>query len=136
MGCVTYISTKQTVDLELCEQIMEMLMEKAELISANARTKIYLTAGNREQDNNNELLLQMMYLTIVNHIISNHEYETLIENHLHYFLGRNDKTVNYLQNTGDNSYETTNGSLGIMKQFEADSKLIFMLSEIINSRNR
>ncbi|MDD6491282.1 MAG: glycoside hydrolase family 9 protein [Firmicutes bacterium] len=136
MGCVTYISTKQTVDLELCEQIMEMLMEKAELISANARTKIYLTAGNREQDNNNELLLQMMYLTIVNHIISNHEYETLIENHLHYFLGRNDKAVNYLQNTGDNSYETTNGSLGIMKQFEADSKLIFMLSEITNSRNR
>lgn len=136
LGCVTYISTKHVVDLELCEQIMEMLMAQAETISDDARSNIYLTSGNGEQDNNNELLLQMMYLTVVNHIIANHEYETVIENHLHYFLGRNAKAISYLNNAGDYTYEAMNESMGIMKQFEADSKLVFMLSEITNTLNR
>lgn len=136
LGCVTYISTKQTVNMEACENIMKMLMQQAEGISETARKSIYLTAGNKEQDNNAQLLLEMMYMTVVNHIISNHEYETVIENHLHYFLGRNEKAICYIDKAGENSYENIDGSLGIMKQFEADSKLIFMLSEIASSGKR
>ena len=136
LGCVTYISTKQTVKLELCEKIMEMLMTRAEEISDTARSSIYFTAGNKEQDNNNQLLLDMMYLTVVNHVITNHEYETIIENHLHYFLGRNDKAVSYVDKAGENSYESIGSSLGITKQFDADSKLILMLSEIADSLDR
>lgn len=136
MGCVTYISTKQTVKLELCETIMKMLMTQAEEITESAESSIYLTLGNEEQDNNNQLLLDMMYLTVVNHVITNNEYETVIENHLHYFLGRNDKAVSYIDYAGENSYESIDSSLGIMKQFDADSKLILMLSEIEDSLKR
>lgn len=130
IGCVTYISTKQPVNITLCEKIMTMLMNEAEEISGGAKNSVYMTAGNKQQDNNNELLLNMLYLAVVNHIISNHEYETVIENHLHYFLGRNHMAVSYIENAGENNYEDIDSSLGIMKQFEADSKLIFMLSEI------
>lgn len=124
LGCVTYIATKQRVDVSLCEKIMEMLMTRAESISENARKSVYLTAGGGNRDDNDRVLLEMLYLTVVDHIISNHEYATVIENHLHYFLGRNEQAVSYLEDTG-------NGSPCIMKQFDADSRLIFMLSEIV-----
>ncbi|MGN0376313.1 MAG: glycoside hydrolase family 9 protein [Suilimivivens sp.] len=130
LGCVTYIATKQPVNITLCEKVMNMLMDQAESISEVARNSVYLTEGNGLQDNN-ELLMDVMYLTVVDHIISNHEYETMIENYLHYFLGRNDKAVSYIDGVGENTYVDIGSNVGIMKQFEADSKLIFMLSEIV-----
>ncbi len=120
LGCVTYLSTKHAVNRGYCENIMNLLMEKAEEISYVAREAVYFTAGNQEQDNCGQLLLEMMNLSVVNRIISNHEYETVIENHLHYFLGRNETANNHVAN-----------QTGIMKQFESDGKLIFMLSGIL-----
>lgn len=130
VGCVTYIATKQPVNVNLCEKIMKMLMTQAEDISETAEASLYMTAEGGEWDTDS-LLLNMMYLTVVNHIISNSEYKTTIENHLHYLLGRNDKAVSFVDVAGENSFEKTDGSRSIMKQFDADSKLIFMLSEIV-----
>ncbi len=132
LGCVTYISTKQPVKLPLCEEIIELLMIKAEEISETARNSLFLTGGDKEQENIGELLLDMMYMTLVNHVISNHEYENIIENHLHYFMGRNQKAISYIDNVGENNYRLIDENLGIMKQFEADSRLIFMLSEVVS----
>lgn len=134
LGCVTYISTKQPVNMTLCEKVMKVLMDQAEEISTAARSSVYMAAGNGQQNNNNDLLLDMMYLTVVNHIISNYEYETVIENYMHYFLGRNDMGISYIDNVGENNYESIDSSLGIMKQFDADSKLIFMLSDIVGKQ--
>ena len=131
LGSVTYIATRRSVNISLCEKIMKMLMMQAEDISGTAENSTYLAAGSKEQDNNNILLLDMMYLTVVNHIISNQEYGTVIEDHLHYFLGRNEKAISYIDNAGEKSYSDIDSSLGIMKQFDANSKLIFMLSEIV-----
>lgn len=140
LGSVTYISTKQTVEIELCEKIMEMLMSRAEEISKQAGAGVYLTAEDEEQENNNQMLLEMMYLTVVNHVITNHEYETVIENHLHYLMGRNEKAVSYIDKVGTKNSEAAEESAGaapgIMKQFDADSKLILMLSEIMDSGDR
>lgn len=131
VGCVTYISTKQLVNVEICEDITKVLMNRAEEISAQARESWSFTEGNEAQDNNKELLENMMYLTMVNHIISNHEYKTIILNHLHYFMGENRKSICYIDNVGTQNYKDIDENLGIMKQFEEDSKLIFMLSEIL-----
>lgn len=136
IGCVTYISTKHKVRTDLCEVIMEELMSRAEEISMASKEAFYFTCGNAAQDNNAQLLSDMMYLTVVNYIISNHEYETVIEDHLHYFLGRNAKAISYVENIGERGYEQSEGSLGLMKQFETDSKLIFMLSEVVVNGGR
>lgn len=133
LGCVTYISTKQPVKLPLCENISKALMDKGEEISEKARNSVFLTAGSMEQEGYQEMLLNMMYLTMIDHMISNHEYENIIENHLHYFMGRNEKAVSYIEHVGENNYRLIDESAGIMKQFDADSKLIFMLSEIVGS---
>ena len=121
-GYVTYISTKHRVNRDHCEVIMNIIMSKAEEVSYTAREAVYMTAGNKEQENDAQLLLDMMCLSVVNKIISNHEYETVIENHLHYFLGRNETARNHIES-----------STGIMKQFEADSKLVLMLGEIMEN---
>lgn len=136
LGCVTYISTKQQVNVELCEEITETLMSKAEDVSAGARGSVYQTEGNAAQDNNQELLSNMMYLTMVDHMITNHEYENVIENHLHYFMGRNRMAISYIDNAGEKNYRQIDENSGIMKQFDADSKLIFMLSEIVGSHRK
>lgn len=122
LGYVTYISTKHRVIKAHCEMIMNVIMTKAEEVSFGAREAVYLTAGTKEQDNDAQLLLDMMCLSVVNKIIANHEYETVIENHLHYFLGRNETAQNHITS-----------STGLMKQFEADSKLVMMLSEIMEN---
>ncbi len=131
LGCVTYICTKQPVRLELCEDITRALMGQAERIYAESGGSFFLTGGNREQSNIKELLRDMMYLATVDHMITNHEYDSVIENHLHYFLGRNEKGISYIDNVGEKNYNMTGERTGIMKQFEANSKLVFMLSEIV-----
>ena len=68
-------------------------------------------------------------------MISNHEYDCVIENHLHYFLGRNEKAISYIDNVGERNYRTIDESMGIMKQFDANSKLVFMLSEIVGEHH-
>ena len=78
----------------------------------------------------------MMILTMVDYVIANHEYENVIENHLHYFMGRNRQSISYIDRVGENNYRLIDENLGIMKGFDADSKLIFMLSEIVSSHRR
>ncbi len=133
IGCITYLSTKMRVDKGLCSDIMKTIMLKAEEISAGTRQSQYLTAGSRQQDNNSELLSNMFYLSIVNHIIKNHEYGTVIENHLHYFMGRNAQGISYIDDVGSKNYKDIDIKLGIMNQMGPNSRFIFMLSEIKNS---
>ena len=105
-------------------------MKKAEKISEESRKSPFLVPSDKNQDNNDELLDKMITLTLVDYIITNHEYDTVIENYLHYFLGRNSMSVTYLDNVGTYSYSQIHSSLGLMKQFSEASKLIFMLSKI------
>lgn len=132
LGCITYISTKQKVDLALCDQIMKMMMQQAEEISEDAADSLYLAAVSKEQDNNHQLLINLMYLMVVNHIIANYEYKIAIENHLHFLFGRNDMAVNYVDSSEEKSYGSGEESIGLMRQFDTNSKLIFMLSEVVD----
>lgn len=133
LGCVTYLSTKQPVNRDYCSDIMNLFMQEAEAISAKVKNKPFFVERTEEPSEHTELLSDMMVLTLVNHVITNHEYETIIENHLHYLMGRNELSVSYLDGIGERSYKAYNDSLGIMNQFDADSKLIFMLSEIVGN---
>ena len=135
-GYVTYISTKQRVNLDLCERITKELMQKAEEISERAGSSGYLVEEGEGNEHNLKLLQNMMYLTMVDYMIANHEYDIVIENHFHYLMGRNEQAVCYVDNEVQNSYKQIDEAMGIMKQFGADSKLIFMLSEIVGGHTK
>lgn len=132
VGGVTYISTKRSVSISLCEKVMTMLTDETEKIMEGSRGTVNLTGENDSPDNS-QLLLNVMYLAVMNHIIASREYETIIENHLHYFLGRNDMAVNYMNGDAEGSDESAGSTHDIMEQFEADCMLIFMLSEIVEN---
>lgn len=131
LGCITYISTQKSVNMEQCENIIKYMMQSAEEIVWNAKQSAYLAAGNEEQTNQKELLQQMFVLNIVNYVITNLEYETVIYDHIHYFMGRNAGGISYLDDVGVNNYKNIDINMGIMKQIDLDSKLVFILSKTI-----
>lgn len=129
-GCVTYLSTKQKVDSNLCAKVISKLMRDVEEISYDSKASKYLTEGNAEQDNNALLLQKMTRLAVVDHIITNHEYTTVLENHLHYFLGRNAQSICYIDGVGSRNYKKINEKLGIMNQVDLNAEFILMISAI------
>lgn len=89
MGKVTYLSTRRKVDHELCGQIMNGLMEDAGKIAAEGKKEIYLV----KEKETDAILWDMTVLALINYAIMNHEYVTVIEDHLHYLSGRNAESV-------------------------------------------
>lgn len=87
MGKVTYLSSKRAVDHDLCGQIMSGLMEKAEKIAANKDAGPFMVQEREIGD----IMWDMTVLALADYAIMNHEYAMVIENHLHYLLGRNEE---------------------------------------------
>ena len=88
MGEITYVSTRRKVDKDLCGKMMSSLMDKAEMIANASRQADYLV-----EEKQDEFMDNMTVMSVVDYIITNHEYYTVIENHIHYLLGRNPKGV-------------------------------------------
>ncbi|MCM1145432.1 MAG: glycoside hydrolase family 9 protein [Blautia sp.] len=130
-GCVTYLSTKQKVDMELCNRLISLLLADVEQISYASKSSKYLTEGNKEQSNNSELLKKMTRMSVADHIITNHEYTTVLENHLHYFMGRNAESISYIDGVGSRNYQTVDEKMGIMKQSDLNAELILLMSAVL-----
>lgn len=90
-AAITYMNTRSTVDMELCDALIRKIMEEAEYIAEQSRQSAFLVCG--ESSDTDTLLQQAGRLCVVNHIITNHEYGTVIDNHLHYLLGRNAESI-------------------------------------------
>jgi len=86
-GEVTYLSTKKGVNKTICALMMENISGMAEYISLSSREDSWLVEGESVE----EILRNMEIQSVVNYVITNHEYETVIENHLHYLAGRNEQ---------------------------------------------
>ncbi len=69
-GCVTYLSTKQKVDMNLCNSVTQNLMRKGETISYTSKDSKLLVATDEKQGSNAGLLRSMTRLAVVDHIIT------------------------------------------------------------------
>ena len=96
MGKVTYLSTRRKVDHDLCGLIMDGLMEDAENIAAREKDGLFLV----EEKEPDAMLWDMTIMAFANYAIMNHEYVTVIENHIHYLSGRNEDAAFLLENPG------------------------------------
>lgn len=131
-GYVTYLSTKQKVDMNLCEAATQNLMRKGETISFASKDSKLLVNTDEKQGGNAGLLHDMARLAIVDHIITNHEYATVLENHVHYMLGRNLQSISYLDGVGGRNYRDVDASLGIMNQVDQNAELLLLLAAIMD----
>ena len=75
----------------------------------------------------------MMIMTSIDYIIANHEYDTILENNLHYILGRNANAYSYIEGYGNTEYAKEK-DLCITEDMTQMSELIFVLSEIISNQ--
>ena len=66
------------------------------------------------------------------HIITNHEYATVLENHAHYMLGRNLQSISYLDGVGGRNYRDVDVSLGIMNQVNQNAELLLLFAAIMD----
>jgi len=85
MGEITYLSTKRKVNNDLCNQMMNLLMEDAEKITLTAKEGLFMV----EEEEPEKILWNMTIMTVVNYAITNQEYSNVIEEHVHFLLGRN-----------------------------------------------
>lgn len=131
-GCVTYLSTKQRVDVNLCSDVIKILMQEGERISYASKSSKLLVKADKKQSNSAELLKDLSRLAVVDHVISNHEYATVLENHLHYLLGRNLQSVSYLDDVGSRNYKDIDETQGIMNHIDLNAELVLMMSAILD----
>lgn len=90
---MTYMATRQKVDVELCETFMGNLMDRAEELSKRYTDMIHpLTAKN---NGSGELLECAVELSCANYVMNNYQYTKITEEFLHYLMGRNLESVSF-----------------------------------------
>ena len=127
-GTLTYASTKRSVNMDLCAKLMKELLDEAEHIAERAQEDIFSTGRSLEEESLEEILWDMVVVSAVDYIITNHEYATLIENHLHYLAGTNETAVCHLSSDGES------GAADIGKDCMSTAEYIMMLSEILSHK--
>lgn len=92
-GSMTYISTRQKVDLELCALFIDTLMAQGEEIG-----NIYQEMVRPVNARNNgveDLLKHAECLACANYVMNNYQYNQIMEEFLHYLRGRNQQSVDF-----------------------------------------
>lgn len=92
---ITYLSTKQWVDVELCSRFMKELMLEAEAIAVRNSNSINFNKGPEIQKEMDEFIWDVLLLSVVEYVITNHEYGQIIENQYHYLMGHNLQSICY-----------------------------------------
>lgn len=92
-GSMTYLATRQQVDVDLCTVFMEAVMDRGEEISKRYQEIIHpVTAKN---NGSADLLKQAMELSCANYVLNNYHYTNIIEEFLHYLMGRNPESADF-----------------------------------------
>lgn len=100
-GAMTYMSTRQRVDVELCELFMNNLTNRGEEISKRYEDMIHpVTARNNGAD---DLLKSAVELSCANYVLNSYQYTQITEEFLHYLMGQNAESVCFYPEEGDRS---------------------------------
>ncbi len=126
-GDIAYLTCKQKVDVGICDQLMDGLMEKAEGLAESAKKDVYMVWTDQSGRCAGQILENTFVLAIIDRIITSHEYLGIMENQLHYLLGRNEDGVGMV--TGKGILNHTDE--GEEYQLYLQSSFIFILHEIV-----
>lgn len=92
-GIMTYMVTRQRVDVDMCNAFMDGLMARAEEISNHCSDMVHpVTARNNGAQ---DLMKHAIEVSCVNYIMNNYQYTSVVEEFLHYLMGRNQESVSF-----------------------------------------
>lgn len=106
-GSYFYLITKSKVNIDICSELTKRFMNRAEQIAGNIQSSRFLTETGLDEEGLESMLQDMQTMVIVNYTIPNYEYATVIENQLHYVLGRNESAICLMAGEGDSSVQET-----------------------------
>lgn len=127
IGIMTYLSTKRRVDINLCNRIMKQIMNASEEISKKSKKSDYLV----EEDPKEQMdafLWDMVILSISDSVLSTKEYASVLDNHIHFLMGRNRDAVTYLSIDGGDYIDK---ELPIETNLERSTAFLFLFSNIV-----
>lgn len=126
-GDLAYLTCTYAVDMEICNELMENLMENAETLAAASKKDVYLVWAEEDVRSAEAILKNAFVLAIIDHVVTSHEYLGIIENQLHYLLGRNEDSIEMV--TGKGVLNLT----GKDEEYELylQSSIIFLVHEIV-----
>lgn len=88
---MTYMSTRQRVDVELCEEFMGNLMNRSEEVSNRYTDMIHPVAS--KNNGSEDILKCAVELSCANYIMNNYQYTRIAEEFFHYLMGQNPESV-------------------------------------------
>lgn len=101
-AAMTYMNTRQQrVDVELCQNFMGNLMDRAEETSKHCADMTHPVAA--RNNGAADLLKGAVRLSCANYITNNYQYTGVMEDYLHYLMGRNLESVSFYDNGEDRS---------------------------------
>lgn len=127
-GAVTYASTRRTIKESLCSSLLKDMMEQAECISAASVKDDFMVGCRVTAEDLEHFFANTSNMVVVDYIITNEEYGSLIEDHQHYLVGRNEWGVSYFD--FEHCEKTADEPLSDRSVYLA--KYIMILSEIMD----
>ena len=100
-GGMTYLVTRHSVDRELCENFINQVMARGEEIAGKYEDLIHPLAA--KNNGSTDLLKRAIELSCANYVLNNYQYTNIIEEFLHYLMGRNPESVNFFETDAENS---------------------------------
>lgn len=98
-GSMTYLATRQPVDVELCTVFMESIRDCGEELAKRSHNMIDAVAS--VNNGTKDLLERAEELSCANYVLYSYQYTEILEDFLHYLMGRNRDSVSYYPEEGD-----------------------------------
>lgn len=90
-GAMTYMVTRQKVDVGLCNILLDKMMDRGEEISNRVGEMTHPVAA--KNNGTEDILTQASEMIFVNYVLNSYQYHKILENFLHYLGGRNLQSV-------------------------------------------
>lgn len=98
-AAMTYLDTRQRVDVNLCDNFINHLRERAE--ETSKKSTVLIDAVAPVNGGSADLLKGAVELSCANYIVNNYQYTAVAEDFLHYLMGRNPGSVCFYDNGED-----------------------------------
>ena len=92
-GAMTYMNTRQSVDLDVCSFLMKELLERGEELGNRRRELAHPVVAKNE--GSEELLLSAQQVVCANRVLDGYQYDEMLEEMLHYLAGENLQSFAY-----------------------------------------
>jgi len=101
-GAMTYMVTRQKVDVNLCNILLDKMMDRGEEILERQEDIIHPVAA--KNNGTEDVLTQASEIAFVNYVLNSYQYHMVLQEILHYLGGRNLQSVNFYSEDESGDY--------------------------------